>query len=90
MEGRRKGGKSVNKGYRALIAHMLLQTYREAVNDVDRRSISRFVASGWCETLCDYVNIDYVSYRDKVLDALEDNKRRIAALHERAREARGA
>ncbi len=74
----------MNERYRELVAHMLLQTYRDAVYGVGRGSIGEFIASDWCETLCEYVNIDYVSYRDKVLTALRDNKRQVAALYGRA------
>jgi hypothetical protein len=79
-----EGGKSVNERYRALIAQMLLRTYRDAVYGVGRRSIVEFIASDWCEMLCEYVSIDYVNYRDKVLTALRDNKRQVATLHGRA------
>ena len=74
----------MNERYKELVAHMLLQTYREAIYGVGRESIGEFIVSDWCEMLCEYVRIDYVSYRDKVLTALRDNKRQVAVLHGRA------
>lgn len=67
----------IERRYRSLASAVLLQTIMDsqAVGGADKVSVgsytvfraelNRFIESGWCESLCEYIGIDRDKYADK-------------------------
>ena len=55
----------IDEAYKELAVAILKQAYDDV--KLHPKEIENFVKSEWCQDLCDFINLPYVSYKTRVL-----------------------